>query len=129
MVALQVFWSYVKKYWFLALAVAGVVVGYILFKKSDVDLGKLIEGINDDHQKDLDSIKKKDQTIDDAKKQIAADEQKQLDELAKKYAELQKDLDAEQQAKADEIMKNTSGDPDELARQLAALTGSTKLGN
>jgi len=129
MVALQVFGSYVRKYWLIALAVVGVVVGLVLFRKSNVDLGKLVEGINDDHQKDLESIKKKDQTVADAKKQIAADEQKQLDELAKKYADLQKDLDAEQRAKADEIMKNTNADPDELARQLAALTGSTKLSN
>lgn len=129
MIALQVFWSYVKKYWFLALAVAGVVVGYILFKKSDVDLGKLIEGINDDHKKDLESIKNKEQSIADAKKQIAADEQKQLDAANKKFDAAKKALEAEQQAKADEIMKNTNGDPEELARQLALLTGSTKLDN
>ncbi len=129
MIALKIFWTYVKKYGLYVLAIAGTIVGYLLFKRSDVDLGKLIEGINDDHKKDLESIKKKDQSIADAKKQIVADEQKQLDAANKKFDAAKRALEAEQQAKADEIMKNTAGDPEELARQLALLTGSTKLDN
>lgn len=129
MIALQVFWSYVKKYWFIAVAITGAIVAYVLFKKSNIDLGSVIEGINNDHAADLKSIQDKDQTVADAKKQIAIDEQDQLTAANKKYDDEQKALEAEQQAKADEIMKNTNGDPEELAKQLAALTGSTKLDN
>lgn len=127
MIALQICLSYIKKYWLVALAIVGAIVGYIVFRKSNVDLGAVLDGINSDHQKDLTSIQNKDQTIADAQKQIVIDEQKQLDAANQKYNDEQKALDAEQQTQANEIMKNTNGDPEELAKQLAVLTGSTKL--
>ena len=48
-------------------------------------------------------------------------------ELDKKYNGLEKDLQEEQNDRVDEILKETNGDPDELAERLAKLTGSKKL--
>jgi septal ring factor EnvC (AmiA/AmiB activator) len=127
MLALQIAWAFIKKYWFIFLAIVGFVIGVVLLRRSDIDLGKLIEGINDDHQKDLESIKKKDQTIADAKKKIDVETEKKLEESDKKFDDLEKQLENQQKQRAEEILKETDSDPNELADRLAQELGSKKL--
>lgn len=127
MVTLQLIWAWCRKYWGIVLAIAGFVVGYALFRRGDVDIGKILDGIRDDHKKDVDSIKRKDDEIKREKDRLKREEEEKLAELDKKYSNLKKDLDAETRKRADEIMSDTKSDPDELAKRLAAVLGSKKL--
>lgn len=124
---LQIFWTFVKKYWFIFLAIAAFVLGYIFFRKQDVDLSKIIEGINSDHKKDLDLIKKKENQIETAKREIEEETVKKLQESDSKFDSMEKDLVDQQKNRSEEILKESGSDPDILADKLAKELGSKKL--
>ena len=125
--SLRILWSFFKKYWAIFVALLGVAVGYFLLRRNNIDVGKIIQDINDDHQKDLNSINSKNDAIEREKEKIKQEEQKKLDELNKKYEEEQKKLEEEQKKNVDQILEQTNSDPDELAKKIAQITGSTKI--
>lgn len=127
MLTLRLVWAWIKKYWAILLALTAFIVGYVLFRRSNVDIGSILDGINDDHRKDLESIKKKDEEIKSAKEQLQKEQEKKLQEVDKKYNDLEKELAESQKKRSEEILKETNSDPDKLAEELAKITGSKKL--
>lgn len=126
MTFLRIAWAWVKKHWRLLLAILGAFIGYVVLRKAGVpNLTYLFQQINDDHRKDVEAIQKKNEEIAKQKEKIKQEEQQKLQDLDKKYDQLEKNLEEEQKKRVDEIL--TDSNTDELAEQLAKITGSKKL--
>lgn len=127
MITIQIWWSFVKKYWFLFVGVGSAIIGYLLLRKNNVDINKIIDGINSDHAADLQSIKKKEEAISAAKNEADSQMKRQLEESNKKFDDLENKLAKEQSARTEKILEETGSDPDALATELAKQIGSKKL--
>jgi hypothetical protein len=127
MLTLRLVLAWCKKYWGILLAVGAFILGFIIFRRGNVDVLKLIQGINDDHRKDVEAIKNKEKTIAEEKAKIAAEETKKLEQIDKKYDQLEKDLEEDRKDRVEEILDETNSNPDKLAEELAKNIGSKKI--
>jgi hypothetical protein len=119
----QVAWQFVKKWAWLAFAVATGVLAILLLGKSPTDLAKTLADINKRHEEEIARIKAADAA------QLAEHERNQaqleaaLKLLDDRYRAALAGLDADKQAEIDAIVKAHGSDPSALAAQLAATLG------
>lgn len=126
--ALQKAWLFVRKYWQIFAAILGLVLAYIILRRpAGAAIGDIIDRINAQHQADLQILQQRDQNVAQQDAKIEADKQAQLDAIQKQYDSQRSQLDAATQKQADQIIAQSNGDPDVLAKQLADLIGAQNL--
>lgn len=116
-------WLYVKKYWaYVALAVA-VVLGYLFFKREQVDFSDQLKKIQDAHDEEVKKIE-----------EARAEERRKHEENLKKleatlaavqaeYDDAKKDLDDKKKKEIADLVKQYGDDPATLAKKLGEATG------
>jgi hypothetical protein len=118
--ALQIAWSYVKKYVWIFFAVLAGVLALVLLRKGDpTDLTQQIEAINKRHADEIKAIQDADA------QQLAAHEanekklQQALALLDERYKQQLSSLDEQKRAEVDKILSESGNDPQVLADALA----------
>jgi septal ring factor EnvC (AmiA/AmiB activator) len=125
MIFLTTVWTYIKKFWQLALFVAGFIVVCVFFKERDDDLSKKLKEIQDAHD---DEMKKIDAARVEQQRQHEENEKKLRETLAaiqSQYEAAKKDLDEKKKQEIIDIVAQYGTDPDQLAVQLSNVTGFT----
>jgi len=123
MATLQIMWSFVKKYWQVMLLGLSVLATVVLFKKQQSDFANELKKINDAHQAEVDAINKARQEEID---QHNRDEKVLKDALAaaqKEYDAASKSLDEQKKKEIEQLVKQYSNDPTQLAQKLSDATG------
>jgi anion-transporting ArsA/GET3 family ATPase len=123
MIPLTIFWSYIKKYWQIALALAIFIIGSIVFKTRSDSLVEMLEAAQKRHDDELDAIKKAHEKELAEKEAALKKMQETLAAIELSYQEAQKELDDKKRKEIQQIIKETQDDPDELARRLQESTG------
>lgn len=125
MTALSTAWTYVKKYWGIAVLVVGSIAAFFLFRQQGESFADNLKKIQDLH---ADELKK----IQDARAEEARQHevnvkklQETLDAVQKHYDEAKEQLDSKKKREIEEIVKQHGDDPDELAKKLSEATGFT----
>lgn len=123
MVALQVFWSYVKKYWGILAIVLGAIIGFLFFRRQSSNTADMIKQLNDAHALEL-------KQINDARAAEEAQHQANENQLnaalaavQKEYDAAQKQLDDTKKAEVAQLVKDYGNQPDVLAQKLSDTTG------
>jgi len=120
---LQKVWSYIQKYWQIIFAVIAAVVGYFLYRKSQVDFATQLQEIQHQHDDEL-------QRIESARQEERKTHEADVKQLEATMVEVQKQYDTakhilEDQKKAEikEIVMLYSEDPILLSQKLSEVTG------
>jgi len=126
-IALKVVWEFVKRYWgYLlgGLAAIGGVILYLLWPKSPVPSPVI------DPKNPTSDIDNEDKKINDAKKNEEERQKKAQEDYDRTVSDIQKKYEADERILTDrektqiqQILDETSGNPDELTRRLSKLTG------
>ena len=122
-------WSWVKKSWKL---LAGLLVGIIV---TALTLGRGSSGF-----KVLKELRKSEEELDEKiddelaaqaerEKRIDEETQKRLAEIEEKFREKNEELEQDKKEEVKRIVRETEGDPSELAKQLSELTGLSVASN
>lgn len=116
-------WSYIKKYWQLGLLVIASVVGYLLLRRERDGFVEQFRKLQDAHDDEIKQIlnayeKERKQHDENVKKLKVA-----LNAVQKQYDDAKKVLDDKKKKKIAQIVEKHGDDPDELAKQLSAVTG------
>jgi hypothetical protein len=116
-------WTFIKKYWQLFLLFAGGIVGFILFRRKDSSFIDDYKKIQETHAAEVAKIEairlKERQDLELNQQRLEAT----LSQVKKQYEERLQAFDAKKQAEVESIVKEHGNDPDELSKQLAAVTG------
>jgi len=122
-------WAGIKKSWKLLVGlVVGIVVtaftlgrgadGFEILKKMRKDEEELEEKIDDELAAQA-----------DREKRIDEETQKRLAEIEEKFREKNQELEQEKKEEVKRIVRETEGDPSELAKRLSKLTGLSVASN
>lgn len=121
--ALSVAWTYVKKFWSLALLIIGAVVAFVLFRRKESTFVDRLQQINALHAEEIqkiNSIREEEARQHEANlKQL----QDTLDMVQRRYDEAKRNLDDKKRREVEDIVKRFSNDPDALAKKLSEATG------
>ena len=118
--ALQITWSYIKKYVWLFFAVLAGVLAFILLRKGDsTDLAQQIEAINKRHAEEIKAI----QEADAARIRAHEENEKRLQQalalLDERYKHQLVALDEQKRVEINRILAESGSDPHALAEALA----------
>jgi len=120
---LQKVWSYIQKYWQIIFAVVVAVVGYFLYRKSQVDFATQLQEIqlqHDDELKRIESARQEERKTHEADvKQLEAT----MIEVQKQYDTAKHILEDQKKAEIKEIVTLYSDDPILLSQKLSEVTG------
>jgi len=121
--ALSVAWTYVKKFWSLALLIIGAVVAFVLFRRKESTFVDQLQQINALHAEEIqkiNSIREEEARQHEANlKQL----QDTLDMVQRRYDEAKRNLDDKKRREVEDIVKRFSNNPDALAKKLSEATG------
>lgn len=118
-------WVGIKRHWQLAALITGTVVGYVLFRRREISFVDDYRQIQEAHRAELLKIEEARQ---EERKQHEENENRlknTLDAVQKQYDEQKKQLNQKKKAEVEQIVKDYSNKPEELAKQLSAVTGFT----
>lgn len=122
-------WAWIKKSWKLLVGlVVGIVVtaftlgrgadGFEILKKMRKDEEELEEKIDDELAAQA-----------EREKRIDEETQKRLAEIEQQFKEKNQELEQEKKEEVKRIVRETEGNPSELAKKLSALTGLSVASN
>ena len=129
MIFLSKAWAWIKKSWKLLVGlVVGIVVtaftlgrgadGFEILKKMRKDEEELEEKIDDELAAQA-----------EREKRIDEETQKRLAEIEQQFKEKNQELEQEKKEEVKRIVRETEGNPSELAKRLSALTGLSVANN
>jgi hypothetical protein len=120
---LLTFWSYVKRYWGVAAALAGMLFAVLLFNKKTRSFAEERVEIDRLHREELDRIQEL--RLQEQAKNAENDRilKEQLASIQLQYEDAKQDLDEKKQKQIVDLIKKHGKNPIELARQLSLLTG------
>ena len=129
MIFLSKAWAWIKKSWKLLVGlVVGIVVtaftlgrgadGFEILKKMRKDEEELEEKIDDELAAQA-----------EREKRIDEETQKRLAEIEQQFKEKNQELEQEKKEEVKRIVRETEGNPSELAKKLSALTGLSVASN
>jgi len=116
-------WAYVKKYWQLCTVIVGAVIGLLLMRRQDSSFNDQLKVIQDAHSEEIKNIQN---ARVEEQRQSAENEKKlksTLAEIQTQYDAAEKTLDNDKKKEIEQIVKQCSDNPDELAKRLSASTG------
>jgi len=118
-------WLFVKKYWQLFLLVIVTVFGILFFRNQRSSFVDELKKIQDIHNEELKKIQEARQQ---EKLQHAENEKRLHDAMSVvqvQYDLAKKQLDDKKKQQVEELVKTYGTNPNELAKQLSAVTGFT----
>lgn len=119
---LKTLWSKGKYYISFALVgIAAIVVFFVLKKKDKA--WDMVQKIKDNHDKELDIIKKSHQETIDKKEKEKKKYDKIITEINKKHKEKNEELDTNYKKEVKRLLKKHKDDPDALSKKLAEEFG------
>ena len=123
MVFLKKAWAFLKAYWYVPVALIGVILALVLRKKNVVDWAEILDNARNSHLDEVDAIDRAHEL------EIARREQalKRMEEARKaiesEYRARQKELDSAKKKEIERILKKTKDDPQAMADELEKSTG------
>ena len=131
MIFLSKAWAWIKKSWKL---VAGVIVGFLaaffaLRTGPVADGFSVLKKMRKDEEELGDKISAELSAQAESEKRIEAETQKRLTEIEEKFKEKNQELEQDKKEEVKRIVRETDGDPRELAKRLSKLTGLSVASN
>ena len=123
MITLKIVFAFVKKYWWLFLAIAGFIIFKLVFRQETRDISEVISDIQKKHEEELRSIKEAETRRTQVLEENALRLQARLNEIEQQYKVAQAVLDDKKRDQLNTILKESQDDPDELARRLSEASG------
>lgn len=123
MVTLQIVWAFLKKYWWVFLAIAGFIIYKLVFKQETADISEVLAGIQKKHEEELKAIREADERRAAAYEENSKKLQERLSEIEKQYSEAQKELSDKKRKELAQILEESKDDPTELAQRLSVAAG------
>lgn len=123
MATLTIVWTYVKRYWSIAVLIVGGVVAFFVLRRRETSFIDEYERITATHEAELKRIADARAEEQRAHEANVLRMQKTLDAIQKRYDEAQETLDSRKKREVESIVKRYSSDPDVLASKLAEATG------
>ena len=114
--------AWIRKNWKIVSAVAITALVFLLTQKGP-SLRAVLSRVREDYEKEIDVINsthEKELEARDKAHKLYADS---LAEVEKKYAEEKKTLDRKKKKEIKKILSESDGDPDEITRRIAEVTG------
>ena len=116
-------WSYVKRYWSIALLVVGVIAGMFFFRKEQTGFADNLAKLKAAHDEEL-------RAIEDARLRERQEHEANLKRLETTlaavqvhYDEAKRELDTKKKKEIEAIVDQYSDDPVALAKKLSEATG------
>jgi len=113
-------WS--KKNWKVVSAVTITVLVFLLTQKGP-SLRTVLSRVREDYEKEIDVINSSREKELDARDKANKQYVDSLVEVEKKYAEEKKTLDRKKKKEIKKILSESAGDPEEITRRIAEVTG------
>ena len=111
-----------KKYWQILVGISIPIILMIVFKK-DGNIRKILDRAKDDYEKEIGVINRShSQEIEDRESARKRYEDS-MKEIEKKYIESKIELDNKKKKEIEKILLESDGDPAEITRRIAELTG------
>ena len=113
----------IRTYWHYALLILTPLLGYLLYRKQNIDTSNQIKNIEEIHKKELDEILI---ARENEKKKFEENERKmneQLHLIQKQYEESKKELDEVKRIEIKKLVQEYSDQPIILAQKLSDVTG------
>ena len=123
MLTLRIIFVFMKKYWWVFLAIAGFIIYKLVFKQPTGDIAEVLAEIQKKHEEELKAIKEADERRMKAYEENSRKLQERLTEIERQYAAAQQELDDKKRKELTKILEESHNDPDELAQRLADATG------
>jgi len=122
-------WEWIKKSWKL---LAGLVIGIVatVFTLGDgADGFKILKRFRKDEEELDEKTSSELQAAAEREKRIEEETARRLAEIEEKFKEKNKELEQDKKEEVKRIVRETDGDPGELARRLGELTGLSVASN
>jgi len=120
---LKVFLAYLKKYWLVAVAIIGFIVFELLMQRRSDGLAKTLEEIEKRHDEEIKAIKGAHDVEEQQHEKNVQQLQNRLAEIERQYNVAEQKLDDKKREEIKQILSDTDGNPDELAKKLSEATG------
>lgn len=114
------FLTFIKKYWFLGLIVAGLVYHFVQVQK----MKELMEIANQSHTTQITALKEFHSKEINGREVILKEYEKKIQEIDEKYKKARRTLMQERQAKINQIQKEN---PEQIAQRIRKLYGFTRI--
>jgi len=124
-------WAWIKKSWKL---VVGLIVGFLAaffaLREGPVSEGfRALMKIRKDEEELEEKIEDELSSQSEKEKRIDEETQKRLAEIEEQFREKNQELEQDKKEEVKRIVRETDGDPSELARRLSELTGLSVASN
>jgi len=116
-------WAWIKKNWKIFALVVATLVGYLIFRSQNISFSEDFSKIKAAHDEEINEIEA---ARVEERTRLAANQEKlekALKVVEDEYARQSKDLDKKKKKEIETIVKESDGDPEELAERLSTVTG------
>ena len=131
MIFLSKTWAWIKKSWKLVIGlIAGFLAAFFVLREGPVAEGfRVLKKILKDEEELEEKIEDELSSQAEKEKRIDEETQKRLTEIEEKFREKNQELEQDKKEEVKRIVRETEGDPSELAKRLSELTGLSVANN
>ena len=131
MIFLSSAWAWIKKSWKLVIGlIIGFLAAFFALREGPVAEGfRVLKKLRKDDEELEDKIDSELQFEAEREKRIEEETARRLAEIEEKFKEKNKELEQNKKEEIERIVRETDGNPSELARRLGELTGLTVASN
>tara|TARA_R100000808_G_C2150357_1_gene159093 strand:+ start:1877 stop:2269 length:393 start_codon:yes stop_codon:yes gene_type:complete len=123
MMTLKKIWSFLRNYWYIPLILAGIVVTWVVMRKKNDRLVKMLKIAEESHKKEVDAINEAHRREQEERQRIEEEYRKRLIEIEAEYAEKKKDLEEREKRLIKKYTKMYYNNPEELKSILEKTFG------
>ena len=123
MMTLKKIWSFLRNYWYIPLILAGMVVSWVVLRKKNDRLVKMLKIAEESHKKEVDAINEAHRREREERQRIEEEYRKRLIEIEAEYAEKKKDLEEREKRLIKKYTKMYYNNPEELKSILEKTFG------
>lgn len=131
MIFLSKAWAWIKKSWKLVIGlIVGFLAAFFALREGPVSEGfRALKKIRKDEEELEEKIEDELSSQAEKEKRIDEETQKRLTEIEEKFREKNQELEQDKKEEVKRIVRETEGDPSELAKRLSELTGLSVANN
>jgi len=123
MMTLKKIWSFLRNYWYIPLILAGIVVTWVVMRKKNDRLVKMLKIAEESHKKEVAAINEAHRREREERQRIEEEYRKRLIEIEAEYAEKKKDLEEREKRLIKKYTKMYYNNPEELKSILEKTFG------
>jgi len=123
MMTLKKIWSFLRNYWHIPLILTGMVVSWVVLRKKNDRLVKMLKIAEESHKKEVDAINEAHRREREERQRIEEEYRKRLIEIEAEYAEKKKDLEEREKRLIKKYTKMYYNNPEELKSILEKTFG------